>query len=191
MSSSAPATAHVCARCPTATGRSCCEVDGDVRLATLTGGDIRRIQAETGLDPSRFTERQVIGPEEQHAYEALRPANRHVIRGGQRVHLRTDGRACVFHTAATGCTLSKEARPLFCKLYPFEFNALGKLTVEPVGACLAVAEQDGFAGLLRAFGVSRPKLQALHDQIQVELAADASPAAGRASQRDATDGDPS
>jgi Fe-S-cluster containining protein len=153
---------HICAACPKAVGRSCCEVEGDLRLASLTSGDIARIEAATGRRAQFFVDHEVLTPMEQQKYERLRPANAGMVRDGVRRHLRARNGACVFHRTDQGCTLPVEARPLNCRLYPFEFNWLGKLDVHAVERCHAVEQSQDVSQLLRSLGTSRRKLWRLH-----------------------------
>ena len=70
---SAGAVGPVCARCPRALGRSCCEVGPGEALATLTRADVARIAAHTGLSARRFVEEEGLDEEAAAAYEASRP----------------------------------------------------------------------------------------------------------------------
>ena len=116
-----------CARCPRVLGSSCCEVKGEEQLATLTWADVDRISAATGRGVSAFTEFEWLGEA-----EAMRWSQLHAAWGGyfgpatRRLTLKRKNGACVFHAAATGCTLTAEQRPTACRLYPFEVRPHGE-----------------------------------------------------------------
>ncbi len=168
-----PLPSFACAQCPAAQGRSCCEVSGDERLASLTEGDIARIQAATGLARTRFVDREILPPEEAAVYESLRPANYRSIRSGVRLHLRAQGGACVLHDPAHGCGLRADDRPLRCRLYPFEFDELGRMHAEPTGACHAVDTAPDARTLLASLGAKESSLRRVHAELLAELRADA------------------
>ncbi len=167
-----PDSPSACAQCPRAQGRTCCEPSGDERLATLTDGDIERIQAATGLAVRRFVDEEAFGPEAALAYEQLRPANTHAIRHGARKHLRVVGDACVFHRAGSGCSLGNPVRPLLCRLYPFEIDELGSLRVETGGPCHAVDHTADADALFRALQTDEGTLRGLHAQLLTESKGD-------------------
>jgi hypothetical protein len=164
---------HVCASCPRAQGKSCCEVEGRHDLATLTGGDIARIRASTGRPARFFVDEEIFDPEAAHAHAMLRPLNTHAVQGGVRRHLRAAGGACVFHLPERGCTLDAVTRPLLCQLYPIEFDAFGNPSLAPSGSCHAEATLDGLPEVLTAMGLTLERACALHSQALRELAADA------------------
>jgi hypothetical protein len=168
-----PAPPLACARCPSAQGRSCCEVEGEERLASLTEGDIARIQAATGLARARFVDREILNPEQAAVYEGLRPANFRSIRSGVRLHLRAQGGACVLHDPAEGCRLRADDRPLRCRLYPFEFDELGRMHAEPTGSCHAVDSAPDARTLLASLGTKESTLRRVHAELLAELRADA------------------
>ena len=164
---------HVCARCPRAQGKSCCEVEGRHDLATLTGGDIARIGAATGHPARFFVDAEIFAPESAHAHAILRPLNTHAVQGGVRRHLRAVDGACVFHSAARGCTLDAATRPLLCRLYPIELDAFGSPSLAPSGSCHAEATLDGLGEVLEAMGLTLDSARALHSQALRELESDA------------------
>ena len=146
-------------------------------MATLTGGDVARIRAATGKPERFFVDLEPFTPEQAHAHAQLRPANAHAVTAGVRQHLRAKDGACVFHDAASGCTLNTATRPLACRLYPFEIDALGHLGVAVAGRCHAEETLGALPELLEAMQISAAKVLALHRQLCRELAADARSAA--------------
>ena len=183
------AVGPVCARCPRALGRSCCEVAPGEALATLTRADAARIAAHTGLSARRFVEEEGLDEEGAAAYEASRPLFRGYFRKGP-VRLTLQQRpqgagrsACVFHREGAGCALPAQVRPIACRLYPFEQFVDGAWGVMPGrygsleaaraggGACLAVEEgpETGeLAALLAAFHTTREALEALGAELARE-----------------------
>lgn len=164
---------HVCAACPRAQGRSCCEAEGRHDLATLTGGDIARIRAATGKPARLFVDEEVLAPDAAHAHALLRPLNAHAVHQGIRRHLRVEAGRCVFHQPERGCSLERAIRPLLCRLYPLELDAFGRPTLAPSGSCHATETLDGLTGVMAAMGLSVKSLRALHSQALRELADDA------------------
>jgi uncharacterized protein len=183
------AVGPVCARCPRALGRSCCEVAPGEALATLTRADVARIAAHTGFAARRFVEEEGLDEEAAAAYEAGRPLFRGYFRQGPvRLTLQqrpqAGGRsACVFHRPGAGCALPAHVRPIACRLYPFDVFADGTWGVMPGrygaleaareggGACLAVEEapaEGDFEALLAAFHATREALAALGAQLAHE-----------------------
>lgn len=106
----------VCARCAE-DGGGCCR---DVRVF-LTLGDVERIAARRLH--SEFWEYAAPAPGRSGAdggldevWDRTRGAD-----GGRRVLRHAGTGACVF-LAPDGCALEMEARPLVCRLYPFEYS---------------------------------------------------------------------
>ncbi len=180
---------HVCARCPRQLVRSCCEVQPGEHLASLTLADAARVEAETGLEATRFAEWETLDEGEAMQWEALHPQwAGYLGPSRRRLTLRRDGSACVFHHAQTGCQLSAEARPVACRLYPFALLPSGEwglqvdrygsvedaqraVRTESAHACLAVEEADSFDGLRSLFGVTREGVEALGQQLVSEVRA--------------------
>jgi hypothetical protein len=172
-----------CLRCPRALGRSCCEVGEGDHLATLTRADVARIAAHARLAPARFLEEEWLLWEEAHAYEERRTLYRGYFRHAPvRLTLQARGGACVFHTAARGCSLPADVRPTACLLYPFERWPDGTwgLQVERLGsleearaaggaACLAVEEAQSVEGLAETFGTTLPELESLAARLRDEV----------------------
>lgn len=168
----------VCARCPRALGRSCCEPGEGDALATLTPADIARIQEERGRAPRHFVEEEWLSHEETWLYERVRPLFRgYFARAPVRYTLQRKGGgregACVFHEPSRGCTLSDAARPIACRLYPFEQLLDGSwgLAVGPgeKSGCLAVEEGGSLEEVMAAFGVTQAQLERWGAQLREEL----------------------
>jgi uncharacterized protein len=157
-------------------------VKGEEQLATLTWADADRIEAATGLRASAFTEWEWLGEGAAARWSLLHAAwGNYFGPSTRRLTLKREKGACVFHTAATGCSLTAEQRPTACRLYPFEVRAHGEwgLQVDRFDsiedaqrsgehACLAVEEADSFEALWRAFGTDAAALEALAERLKRE-----------------------
>ncbi len=176
---------HVCARCPRVLTASCCEVDEDEQLATLTPADVARVAEHTGWRAEKFSEQEWLTPEEAAAYERRRPLYvGYFRRSTARLTLRRAQGACVFLDRARGCTLPSDVRPTACRLYPFElwpdgqwslqvarFGDLDEAAAQRGAACLAVEEAEGMDDVLRAFSLTREQVEAIGAQLREEVRA--------------------
>ena len=158
----------ICAQCALVKGGVCCEVASLEKLATLTFADIERIEAATDLAPVRFTEREDLDPAVRLAYETARPLYRGMFVGGVRHGLRARKGACVFLGRGAGCQLPAEALPMACRLYPFDFDLAGRLSLVDAPHCLALDRADDLPALLRMMGTSRRSLERLRKQASAE-----------------------
>ncbi len=158
-----------CAECARQ-GTCCCEVAEGEKLATLSFRDVRRIEEASGLAEHRFVEREELDPLERLAYETFRPLYRGLFVGNVRLGLKPRRGACVFLERGRGCRLPPEAKPLACRLYPFDYNLAGELTLVDAPHCLAINEACSERELLRMFGTSRRQLRALRKQTLEEAA---------------------
>jgi Fe-S-cluster containining protein len=149
-------------------GAVCCETAPGERLATLLFADIERIEAATGLARQKFVEREELDPMERLGYETARPIYRGVFAGNLRFGLKAKKGACVFLERGSGCTLSPEARPLACRLYPLDFSLSGEVTLVDAPHCLALELATGPKDLLRMLGTSRGALRDLRARMLAE-----------------------
>jgi Fe-S-cluster containining protein len=155
------------------------------RLATLTWADVDRVQAETGLSPHAFSEWEWLDADHAHAWIDVHPAYvGYLGPAPRRLTLKAIDGACALLRRGVGCTLSEQARPTACRLYPFDVGE-GMLQVERFGelaearrlveqgaahACLAVEEAMSQAGLLRSFGTTAKKVRELAERLRAEIA---------------------
>ncbi len=158
----------ICAECALAKGGVCCEVAAGEKLATLTFADMARIEAATGLNRARFTEREDLDPAVRLAYETTRPLYRGMFVGGARHGLKARRGACTFLERGAGCTLPAEALPMACRLYPFDFDLAGRLTLLDAPHCLALDRAEDLRALLRMMGASRSSLEKLRRKARAE-----------------------
>jgi len=166
-------SSHICAGCPKAVGRTCCEPGEPHGLATLTGGDIARIREATRKPSRFFVDEEAFGPLEAHGHAQLRPANENAIVRGVRRHLRARDGACVFHSEERGCSLTADVRPIACRLYPFELDAHGQVRLVIAGRCHAEEALASPKEVLAALGLDEASVRALHDALCEELLDDA------------------
>ena len=159
----------VCGACAER-GTLCCLTAPGEKLATLSFRDVRRIEEATGLGEHRFVEREQLDPMERLAYETFRPLYRGLFVGNVRLGLRAKRGGCVFLVRGQGCSLPLEARPLACRLYPFDYDLAGQLTLVDAPHCLAIDEACSERELLRMFGTSRRQLRNLRRQTLEEAA---------------------
>ena len=158
----------ICAACLRLKGAVCCEVAPGEKLATLLLPDIERIEEATGLLRHRFVEREDLDPAERLAYETARPIYRGAFVGNVRWGLKSSKGACVFLERGRGCTLSPEAKPLACRIYPLDFDLAGEVTLVDAPHCLALERAEGPRHLLSMLGTSRRELARLHAQALAE-----------------------
>jgi Fe-S-cluster containining protein len=159
----------ICAQCALAKGAVCCEVAPGEKLATLTFADMARIEAATGLLRAHFVEREDLDPAVRLAYETARPLYRGMFVGGVRHGLRARKGACVFLEGGAGCRLPPDALPMACRLYPFDFDLAGRLTLIDAPHCLALEQARDLKELLRMMGASRRSLEKLRKQARTEV----------------------
>lgn len=81
-----------------------------------------------------------------------------------RLATRPDGR-CVF-LDAMGCRLPREARPLYCQLFPF-WVAFDRLATVGSRACLALRNGKHPAGMLDVFGLGEAWVRTLHGRLRL------------------------
>jgi uncharacterized protein len=168
----------VCARCPKALGRSCCELapGSDQKLATLTTADMLRIRDHIRRSVDAFAEVEWLSEEAAREYTKVWPLYDGYFRHGPaRWTLRAMNGACVFHSASTGCRLPAQVRPVACKLYPFsptfveDSPAVQPVTGDEHGRCLAVEEAASTDEVMKAFGLTPETLDALKQTLREDV----------------------
>jgi len=99
----------------------------------------------------------------------LFPGSRTLVTGrfpprGEHLRLAThpDGR-CSF-LGPRGCILPREARPYYCRLFPFWVTA-GAVTAFDARGCLARDTGKSVAGMLSLFGLTRAMVRQLHGRM--------------------------
>lgn len=158
----------MCALCA-AKGGGCCR---NTRVF-LTRGDVERVERAVG--EKDFWERLDVRVD-AHATGLMHdPAWERIFsgQGGWRALRHVSGTGdCRFLTTG-GCSLPVEARPLICRLYPFDYNDVaikgvyGHLCPEPF--------RDNPALLLAMLGMGREEAERLRAKLYRELAAEFPP----------------
>lgn len=162
---------HLCARCARHQ-KNCCQVP----QILVTRGDVARIEAHTGR--SKFFE---FRPPDDPSYldqddDPLWRAGAFQPDGTRRVLTKQANGDCTFLGPA-GCVLPTEARPLVCRLYPFDYTAAG-LREELAPGCPLELLRPG-QELIPTLGMDRAAAEAwrrqLYDELRGEHAATESP----------------
>lgn len=131
------ADGSICSRC-SLSGRTCCQWTE----IFLTKGDVERIAAAGHNDFSEYKEiPKGIDLSTDPVWALAFDEN-----GSRRILLRDENGDCSF-LRQDGCSLSMEARPLLCRLYPFEYDAEG---IKGVTANMCPEPENGNAPLLLA-----------------------------------------
>lgn len=136
----------------------------------LTLGDVRRIRQACGNDDF-FEMRATVAKMAPHP--SLDPLwDRAHAAGSRRVLRHVNDEDCLFLTP-TGCRLTLEARPLVCRLYPYEYNPVA---IKGVYAPLCPrAESENPALLLALLGMRRDEAEEwrklLYSEIEEEFPA--------------------
>jgi Fe-S-cluster containining protein len=120
---------HICAKCGRDEEWGGCCLGSEV---AVTSGDIERVAAYVGSYD--FYERKGIAEHLRARYsnpDYVPDGDHHWVRivfdrEGKRPVLRhhPDG-YCIFLENGKGCRLPMDVRPLYCRIYPFDFNAEG------------------------------------------------------------------
>ena len=160
----------ICARCH-GLGRGCCVAPaGPDHMFGLTRGEIAAMAAASGLTPAEFCLADRVAPEFLAFLESLNPVFVQTMPGGRRLRLRlSETGACCFLGDA-GCRLPVEARPLYCRLYPFALNPHGRLMVLMSGSCLAQEGARSWREVMKRLEVSEEAVRGLWARL-AELAA--------------------
>jgi len=151
----------LCVRCARHT-RTCCQ-GTDIYV---TSGDVRRIGDYTGRrDFCEF--RRPANPEyADQNDDPLWQANVFRPDGSRRVLHRAVGGDCVF-LGANGCVLPMEARPLICRLYPYQYNEQ-QIFDEPAEGCPQALLLPG-ENLFDAVGMNLDAARQWHQLLYWEL----------------------
>jgi Fe-S-cluster containining protein len=152
---------HLCARCARHQ-QTCCQTP----QVYVTLGDVRRIEAETGQTGfCEFRQPPDPGYTDQDDDPIWRD-NAFQPDGTRRVLNKQVNGDCTFLGPA-GCVLSTSARPLVCRLYPFDYTADG-FRDEVVPGCPLELLRPG-QELLPTLGMSRELAEPWRQQLYVEL----------------------
>lgn len=163
----APGDAHLCAQCHQA-GGGCCRADADgvEYMFGLTRGEIEAMARASGLQPHQFVKADQASPRFLEFLDSLHPLFRQTMPRGRRLRLRLEeGGDCCF-LGPEGCRLPREARPLYCRLYPFFVNPHGRLMVLHSPACLAQQGARSWREVLKRLGQDEATVRELFGRLQ-------------------------
>ena len=162
---------NICGQCDSM-NRSCCTLraeNNEGLPAPVSEPEIGRIlnffknkNRETLLDKRRnslqfISQMSMLFPNMADAVHTIFPVNA--------IHfdLKTRGDACIFK-ATSGCLLPDEARPHFCRIYPFWFFDDEPQIFEDSN-CLALANCHTISEVLLSLGTNSEKLKQIHARI--------------------------
>lgn len=162
--------AQVCARCA-AVSTTCCTLTPGQEDMCFPVSEIER-QRIVEFGPTRggltgapnssaFVDNLLrLFPRDRGHMSALFPPH------GEHLRLAThpDGR-CTF-LGSMGCTLSREVRPYYCRLFPFWVSA-GAVTAFEAKDCLAFQEGRFVSGMLPLFALKRSAVRELHGRMRM------------------------
>ena len=163
--------AHICAQCHQ-DGGGCCRSSprGVEYMFGLTRGEIAAMAQASGLGPDQFVVADQASPRFLAFLEDLQPLLLQTMPRGRRLRLLlTPGGDCCF-LGPRGCQLPRQARPLYCRMYPFMINPHGRLMVLTSEHCLAQAGARSWRGVLKRLGQDEATLRGLYARL-AELAA--------------------
>ncbi len=161
-----PVQNNICARCHQE-GQGCCVLapTGSEQMFGLTNREIRTICEATGMNERDFVTADIIDQGFHDLLASINPLFLKTVPGGRRLRLRTRGRACCF-LGKCGCRLPVEARPFYCRLYPFCFTPDGLLMVLLSNSCLAQEGARHWREVLGRLGDSEENLRRLWAELE-------------------------
>ena len=154
----------ICATCHLG-GAGCCRIEPGFEglMFGLLPQEVERISLDTGMTSAQFT---VIDKPRCDFIRELAtwfPPQAEILRDGIRQRLMTRNGACVFLTDR-GCLLRPEARPYYCRMYPFWFDRHGNLRLTRSEGCLAQQDALSVFGVMRKLDVGMADLEELWSQ---------------------------
>jgi len=129
-------------------------------LFGLTRAECECISAATGQPVEAFTVIDTPPPGFREMLLAIHPTFEGTLPNGRRVHLRVQAGRCCF-LAEDGCRLPVEARPYYCRLYPFWFGADDRPILLRSGTCLAQQGALTLYEVMRRLDETEPRLREL------------------------------
>ena len=161
----------VCARCG-ARGPTCCELTPGTEEVCFPVSDYERERIQEcvpdlggfALQPNTalFIENLLrLFPDQRRTIRDVFPP------GGMHYRLEVDKKGrCVF-LGEQGCMIPQEARPLYCRLFPFWTAENGQITILEIDRCLAQQENKSPGKLFSAFATSQSKVRSLHSELRI------------------------
>ncbi|MCD4650991.1 MAG: YkgJ family cysteine cluster protein [Candidatus Cloacimonetes bacterium] len=157
---------NICAECHKK-NRGCCQlIAGNTdSMHGLSQYEIDRISSTMKLNESDFICHDTVKPEVMNGFRKLDSLFDKLIPQRERARLKIIDNACVF-LKPDGCSLPMEARPYYCRLYPFWFNRDSHLIVIRSRFCLAQEQSLSVVSLLEAIGTTEAELLTLYRELQ-------------------------
>lgn len=161
----------VCARCARH-GRTCCQLDtaGESVCFPVSAMEWERVLEALGSEQGAFVQEpntppfldamRRLFPGEDAAVEALFPSHKFHLR------LATSATGQCLFLSAKGCALPREARPYYCRLFPFWFQG-DRLTLFNAPGCQALREGGLRGEVLDLLGLSEPEARTLHGRLRL------------------------
>lgn len=163
------AEGNVCARCAERSG-TCCSLEPGQEEFCFPLSELERGRMEAAGAKAEHFARQAnteafvdnlrrLFPGEDAAMTALFPPDGE----HERLAVHPDGRCRLLGPA--GCLLKREARPLYCLLFPFWMLGGERLYFQHA-QCQALRESPGGAGLLAKLGASGREVRRLYSELR-------------------------
>ena len=158
---------NICAQCH-GQGAGCCRQGplGAEKMFGLTEGEIEIMSQASGLAPDQFVVRDQASPQFLEFVERIHPIFLSTMPGGRRLRLKVGPQGACSLLGEQGCSLPWEARPLYCRLYPFWFTPQGQLMVLMSETCLAQKGARSWRDVLANLGESEKRLRELFEQLR-------------------------
>lgn len=152
----------VCARCA-ARGKTCCELSGgDEEFCFPLSEAERQILLAAGVSETAFvrvTNSAAFVDQLDHLIPDRGVADAFASEGFHWRLATTAAGACTF-LASSGCTLNRDIRPMYCKLFPL-WLFQGQLTWFTADECLANEECCSVVEMLNAMGADAAAIRKL------------------------------
>ncbi|THB70764.1 MAG: zinc/iron-chelating domain-containing protein [Desulfovibrio sp.] len=160
----------ICERCAEQ-GPTCCRLDPGMEefCFPVSVKEWERILDHAGekgsfvqeANSSNFVDNiKRLFPRERELVDKLFPWHKFHLR------LATDKQGgCVFLNSE-GCTLPREARPYYCRVFPFWVTG-NRINVFTPATCLAVKAGKNLRGIRQAMGISEAEIRDLHGRLRM------------------------
>ena len=163
--------AHICARCAAHSGTCCRMQPGNEELCfPLSRSEWQRI-VEHCNDKGGFASQpntkpflqcmKRLFPADEKRLEAIFPPH------GEHLRLASDNEGRCLFLSAAGCTLPRETRPWYCRLFPFWFMPNGMLTMFTPDECLVYLESRSVRDAMQELGVTENELRLMFGRLRL------------------------
>jgi Fe-S-cluster containining protein len=164
-----PPDINVCARCATRFGSCCTLTPGQEEYCFPLSAQERQRMIAAGAEPEHIARQENTDGFLDNLCRLL-PGDADTIRGifplgceHERLAITDTGRCRLL--GDEGCRLPREARPLYCLLYPFWIRS-GLMLYFEYDRCLALREGRGARALLHSLGMSETGVRILHNDLR-------------------------